>query len=77
MGYFANHALALAGATRATPRARALVRAAEVAAETAARTNDTRDAMNTLSLRRQAEAELERVPGTPPRSKRVDKTWRW
>jgi molybdenum-dependent DNA-binding transcriptional regulator ModE len=70
-------ALALAGTTRVTPRARALIRAYEVASEAAARTRDTRDELNALSLKQQAEAELQRVPGAPSRGKRTNATWRW
>ena len=63
------------GTPRLTPRAKALIRAYEFANERAMRTQDTRDHVEALALKRAAEAELERVPGTPPRSKRMDKTW--
>ena len=42
-----------------TPRAKALVRAYEVANERAMRTQDTRDHVEALTLKRAAEAELD------------------
>jgi hypothetical protein len=55
------------------PRVVALARAAELAEQSAQ--SDPRLALEALRLKRELQAELERVPGVP-RSRRSDKTWR-
>jgi|KBSSwiStaDraftv2_1062776.scaffolds.fasta_scaffold992036_1 hypothetical protein len=58
-----------------TPRAIALARAAELAADTASRSHDTRHALEALALKREAEVELDRIPGVTPRISRTHKAW--
>jgi hypothetical protein len=52
-----------------TPRSRALLRAAELAEETASRSTDSRFHLAALQIKGQLEAELQRVPGAPPKSR--------
>jgi hypothetical protein len=59
-----------------TPRALALARAAELAADTVARSRDMRHHIEAELIKREAQAELERTPGSlPSRRRSLAPTW--
>jgi hypothetical protein len=60
-----------------TPRAIALLKAVALAADTASRSKDTRFHLEAQVIKHQLKAEIERVPGAPPRTRRSDKASRW